>query len=112
MRPGRSTEHSPHPREQLVVDEWLDDIVVASPVEPAHAVDRVAPRGDHDDREAAIPVSQSAADIEAGAVRENGLEQDEIGALALDELEGVDCACGGEDLEAVVPELLLEEGAA
>jgi hypothetical protein len=73
-RPVRAAEDSTHPREQLVVDERLHDVVVAAPREAAHAVDGIAARAHHDDRDVAVPaaprlsVAQATAELESGRV--------------------------------------------
>src|SRR6266508_1795214 len=73
-QPVRAAEDSTHPREQLVVDEGLHDVVVAAPREAAHAVDGIAARAHHDDGDVAVPaaprlsVAQAAAELESGRV--------------------------------------------
>ncbi len=76
---------------------------------------RVAARADHDHRDVAVPGApglarpQPATQLEPGGVGQDRVQQDEIGSLRLDELERRGGPVGGEDLEAVVAQLLGEE---
>jgi hypothetical protein len=113
-RPAGAPQDGAHARDELVVDERLHHIVIASPGESAHTIDRIAPRADHDHRHIAVPgaaglaFAQAAADLEPGSIREHGVEEDEARPCLLDELERRRTAVGGEHLEAVVGELLLQ----
>jgi hypothetical protein len=115
-RPRGPAQNRPHAGDELVVDERPHDVVVTPPCEPAHAVDRVAARANHDHRHIAVPrppglaLAEAAADLETGSVREHGVEEHEARARLLDEFEGRRGPVGGQDFEAVVCELLLEIG--
>ena len=112
----RCAEDSAHARDQLLVDERPHDVVVGAPGEAAHPVDRVAARADHDHRYVAVPGAaglprpEPTAELEARRVREDRVEKDEIRALCLHELERRRRPVDSEDLEAVVAQLLGEEG--
>ena len=114
-RPGAAQDGA-HARDELFVDERAHDVVVGAAREAADAVDRVAAGADHDHRDVSVPRAaglprpQAATELEAGGVGKDRVEQDEVGPLRLDELERGGGTVGGEDLEAVVAELLGQEG--
>ncbi len=116
-RPVGAAKDGAHAREQLVVDERLAQVVVAATVEAAYAVDRLGAGADDDHRHVAIPrapgraLAQPSAEVEARAVRQHGVQKNQRGRGGLDELERVAYAGGGEHVEAVIGQLLLEEGA-
>ena len=93
------------------------DVVVAAAREAAHAVDRVAPGADHDHRHVPVPrpaglaLTKAAANLEAGSVGQNRIEEHEARLRLLEELEGRRGPVGREYLEPVVGQLLLEVGA-
>src|SRR5581483_11570767 len=71
------------PREQLAEAEGLHDVVVRAELEPDDAVDLLALRADHDDRDVrAAP--KLAANGEAVEVGQRQVEQDEIGLARLE----------------------------
>ena len=55
-----------------------------------------------------LAVSEPAAQLESGDVGQHGIEEHEVGLDLLREIERLHAAVGGEDLEAVVRELLFE----
>ncbi len=52
--PVRAAQHRPHARQQLAVEERLDDVVVGAALEPAQAVGVAAAAGEHQDRDLGV----------------------------------------------------------
>jgi hypothetical protein len=66
-----------YPREELVVCEWLNEIVVGPRIKPGDAVGNGVARGEHQDRQIRS-VSQAPADLHSVDPREHDVEDDEI----------------------------------
>ena len=115
LRPRGAAQDGAHAGDELLVHERLDHVVVRPAGKAADAVGRVAAGADHDHREVAVPSSaglagaEPAAQLEARRIGQDGVEEDEVEAPRLDELEGRDSPVGCEDLEAVVGQLAREE---
>jgi hypothetical protein len=116
LRSGNPAQDGTHPRDQLLVDERAHDVVVGAAREPAHPVGGVAAGADHDHRHVAVPRParfsrpQAPADVEARGVGQARFQENEVGALALEERERLRRPVGREDREAVIGELAREVG--
>ncbi len=88
-------------RQQLLVRERAADDVVGTAVEGTHALDGIGRRCEEDHRHVSIPgaprlpAPQAQAEVELG-------EENDVGARALRELEGLAPARCAEDVEAVI----------
>ena len=111
----RSPQHGPHPREQLLVDERPDDVVVAPARKAAQAVDGLAALAHHDHGDIPVPeaarlaLPEPAAELEARGIREGDVEQHEVGIDALEQIERAGALLNRNDVEPVLGELLLEK---
>jgi hypothetical protein len=74
----RPAQDRAHPSHDLSRGEGLDDVVIRSELEARDPVGLLAAGGEHDDRRARA-AAQLAADVEAGAIREADVEQDQVG---------------------------------
>jgi hypothetical protein len=70
----------PYPRDQLARRERFAHVVVGAELEPDHAIDLIAARGDHHDRQPAAFAAQRAHDIEAVDDGEPHVEQQQVRA--------------------------------
>ena len=108
---GRSAQHGAHAGNQLLIDEGPNDVVVCAPREPAHPVGGISAGTDHDHGHVAVPRPpglprpQAAADLEARGVGQARFQENEVGALALEERARLRRPVGREDREAVIGEL-------
>ena len=68
-------------RDQLARRERLDHVVVDAGFEAADAIDFLAARGEHDDRNLAreLFLAQAAREIQAAHARQHPVEQDQVG---------------------------------
>src|SRR6266550_8175450 len=78
-----------HPREKLVEHERLEQIVVRSEEQPGDAIKGLfAFPGDEDDADRVpVIITEAAAELIAGDIRQVDVEEDHIRGLALDQIE-------------------------
>ena len=88
----------------LLVGERLLEVVEGAHLDRPHGGRRRAVAGDHDDRGARIDLAQGLQRLEAVAVGQPDVEEDDLGPAGGVELERLLAARGGRDLEAVVGE--------
>src|SRR6185437_14094917 len=70
-------------RQQLADAERLGEVVVCSRVERGDLVPLLSPRGDDDDRRAR-PLPDATGQVDAVAVRETQVQENDVGILASD----------------------------
>jgi hypothetical protein len=80
--PGVSSRHRADPRQQLVELERLDDVVVGALVEPGHAAGQRVAGGHHDHRGPVAAGAQRAQHLDAVALGQAEVEQDEVEPFA------------------------------
>ena len=98
-----SPQRDADPREELFRAERLGDVVVRAGVQRVDLVGLGAPGRQHDDRHGP-PVADQTAHLDAVHVRQPEVEDDEIGAVALDAAEGRAARHGGRHLVAARPQ--------
>jgi hypothetical protein len=67
----------PHPRQELVVREWFDEIVVRTGVEAVDAIRDSVAGGEHQDRHVRA-LAQASADLDAVQAWQHDVEDDEV----------------------------------
>jgi len=86
-----------YPGPQLVEAEGFGDVVVGAEFEAEDLVDFLPLGGEHDDRHAAVGLADGAADLEAVFLRHHNVEEEEVGALGEEDLEGFGTVGGGKN---------------
>ena len=81
-----ATQDGADASDHLARAERLDDVVVGAELEADDPIGFLTARGEHDDRHLRGS-AQLAADVVAGAVRQHYVEQDEVGAEALRQIQ-------------------------
>ncbi len=98
-----AAQHRPDAGHQLAVAERLGDVVVGAELQTDDLVDLGVPGGDHDDRHGAA-LAQATADLGAGQAGHHQVEQDDVGAVALELGQPLLAVGSQEDLEPLLGE--------
>lgn len=93
---------------ELLIVHGLGQVVVGADVEALDALAHLALDRQHDDDDVAGAIGQThpAAHAVAVDVVEDHVEQHHVGGLGADQLERLEAACGGADLEAALAQHL------
>ena len=103
-----AAQHGAHAGQQLAQREGLGDVVVGAELEAAHAVDLLAPRGEHDHRHVHAATAELAAHVPARSSGIIDVEQHEIGRLAQRAGQPLLAARRRQRLVALEPEVVLQ----
>ena len=96
-----AAEPGPHPGDELLRLERLDDVVISTGLQPEDDVDGVGLRGQHDDRHTGLG-ADLAAHLEAVGAREHDVEQHHVGAVLAERSDRGGAVGDVVDLEAFV----------
>ena len=94
-----AAKRRPDARNELGQLERLADVVVGPGLQADHDVERVAARGQHDDRDRRF-AADLAGDLQAVEAGEHHVEQDEVGPLRPESRQPVAAVGRGDDAEA------------
>ena len=97
-------------RHQLARGERLGDVVVGAQLQAEDLVELLAARRQHDDRDVALG-ADALADLEPVEPGQHQVEHHQVDRLAVDHLEGVVAARGGDHREPGVAQRVLDDGA-
>src|SRR6266511_1394455 len=99
-----AAEHRPDAGEHLLEAERLGDVVVAADRQPGHLVLGGVPRRQEQHRGSRAARPEPAGHVEAVQVGQHHVEDDQVRAVSLGGLQGLEAARGGCDLEAGEPQ--------
>ncbi|KIX78571.1 hypothetical protein SF12_08360 [Streptomyces sp. MBRL 601] len=103
LRFAPAAQHGADAGDQLARGEGLGDVVVGPYLQPDDLVDLAVLGGDHDHRHVGA-AAQLAADLGAGESGQHQVEQDQVGAVALELVEPLGPGGRDGDLEALLAE--------
>jgi hypothetical protein len=75
---GGPAKERPHPGQQLLQREGLDQVVVGSGVQPLHSIFDRVPRREHEHWSAVSDPAQQPADLQAVDARHQDVEHDQV----------------------------------
>ena len=94
-------EHRAHPGDELPRGERLGHVVVRAELQADDLVDLAVLGGQHDHRDVGA-LAQRPADLAAGQAGQHEVEQDQVGAGAVEGLDRVRAGRADRDLEALL----------
>jgi len=103
-----SSEHRAEPSQELAGAEGLGDVVVGANLQPHHAVRLVSPRGEHEDRNAAL-AADATDDFQAVDAGHHDVEEHGIECPDAQQLEPLQAIRGADHRDAVLLQERLQE---
>ena len=104
LRLAAAAQHRTDPGHQLARGVGLGDVVVGAELQADHLVDLAVLGGQHDHRDVGPRPRSWRQTSVPGQARQHQVEQDEVGAVAVELLEGGRAVVGDGDLEALLAE--------